>query len=61
MAIRHIKAGEELTITYQSYDPEDQIDDYDTEFERSKGRRINGRFCCCYGNNCYKRYCMATN
>ena len=24
MAIRHIKSGEELTITYQSYDPEEE-------------------------------------
>ena len=36
MAIRHIKAGEELTITYQSYDPEEYIDDHDTEFEEIK-------------------------
>ena len=24
MVIRHIKAGEELTLTYQSYDPEEE-------------------------------------
>ena len=36
VAIRHIKAGEELTITYTSYNPEDEVDDYDTEFEEVK-------------------------
>lgn len=36
IATRHIKKGEELTIAYTSYDPEEKIDDHDTEFEEVK-------------------------
>tara|TARA_R100000734_G_C3242130_1_gene46436 strand:+ start:134 stop:502 length:369 start_codon:yes stop_codon:yes gene_type:complete len=36
IAKRNIKAGEEITLTYTTYNPENEVDDYDTEFEEVK-------------------------